>query len=194
MKLSKNLSMQKSDPLISILIATLESRKDVFSVLYSYLQKMNIYADKVEIIINSDSGQRTLGEKRNDFIRQAKGKYIAMIDDDDWVAEEYLHYMIKAAESECDCASLVGKHYMKGKFIKPFYHSIKYRSWWEDENGYYRYPNHLNLIKKELVNDIFFLEKDYKYGKDYEWSKQINESGRLKNEFVITQTLYRYDE
>jgi glycosyltransferase involved in cell wall biosynthesis len=140
----------------------------------------------------ADNGEKTLGEKRNDLIQTATGKYIVCLDDDDGIADEYIYSLTTAAKSDCDCASLVGKHYIDGVFQKPFYHSIAYDKWWEDKAAYYRCPNHLNLIRRELVLDIPFRGRDYVRGMDAEWSMALQRSGRLKREFQITQALYYY--
>jgi glycosyltransferase involved in cell wall biosynthesis len=178
-------------PWVSILIATLNSRQNLVNPLLARLWGQ-IGLLPVEIICFADGGQLTLGEKRNKMISDAKGDYICCLDDDDGISDEYIRSIMTAATSGCDCASLVGRHYIDGIFQKPFYHSIDYDSWWEDKTAYYRCPNHLNLIKREHVVDIKFRGRDYVRGMDAEWSMAIQCSGRLKNEFKIDRILYHY--
>jgi hypothetical protein len=55
---------------------------------------------------------------------------------------------------------------------------------------YYRPPNHLNVIKASIAKQFKFPEKNF--GEDMEWSMQIQQSGLLKTEAHIDETLYYY--
>ena len=72
--------------LISILIATISERSDLFKKLQDglYTQiKDNKLEKKVEIISICDNRTVKLSEKRNTLQRLATGKYFTHLDDDD---------------------------------------------------------------------------------------------------------------
>ena len=77
-----------------------------------------------------------------------------------------------------------------GKNPRTFIHSIKYDSWFEKDNVYYRCPNHLNPIRRDIAIRCKFPEKNFQ--EDLDWSLQIAQSGLLKYEEEITKPYYFY--
>ena len=53
-----------------------------------------------------------------------------------------------------DCNSLRGLLYFDGKLDRPFEHSLRHTRWWDDEHGYYRNPNHLNVLRLDRIAGI----------------------------------------
>lgn len=181
-------------PLISILIPTLESRQKFFIRAYSELRwqidQIPNGDELVEIAHYNDNGELTTGAKRNWLVNNAKGQYVAGFDDDDMPTDCYIQMMLKAAESGADCGEFRGLYFSNGVYDRPFHHSIQYDHWWQDKSCYYRNPNHISLIKKELILDIPF--KDITVGEDGQFSLALQASGRLKTEFPVKETLYLY--
>jgi len=117
----------------------------------------------------------------------------AFIDDDDTVTDNYLELNMPGVFGNYDCNSLIGIYSLNGvtnphKHI--FIHSLKYDHWYDDTRGYYRNPNHLNVIKLDLIKDIKFQEKNF--GEDGCWSEELFKSGVLKTEYEITTPFYNY--
>lgn len=56
----------------------------------------------VEHLIFCDNKRRTVGEKRDALLRMARGKYVAFVDDDDGVSDEYVNLILHAAEDDPD--------------------------------------------------------------------------------------------
>ena len=180
-------------PLISLLIPTVAGRENYVKRIENLLREQiqNLQAESiVELCINHDESIKKIGTKRNELMDVSKGTYTAFIDDDDTVTDYHVSRMITAAHSGKDCASLLGHYYLDGKFERVFEHSIKYDSWGDNGEVLFRCPNHLNLVKKELVYDIKFNEINF--GEDGMWSMQINNEKRLKTEFYIPDLLYNY--
>lgn len=44
----------------------------------------------VEHLVLTDNKRRTVGEKRDALLRTARGQYVAFVDDDDWVSDDYV--------------------------------------------------------------------------------------------------------
>lgn len=145
------------------------------------------------VLVNEDSGEKTIGEKRNELIQEAvnlNSHSIAFIDDDDMPGKTYVENVLKGMRSGADCCSLKGQIYFGKQKGKPFLHSIKYKEWAEDSRFYYRCTNHLNAVKLELVKDIPFQKSSF--GEDGNWSYDLRDTGRLKTEYEITDVIYHY--
>jgi hypothetical protein len=177
---------------VSVLICTIPDRNEMFVSLYKRLIYLK---DKVSIrveILYDDALGITIGEKRNRLLERASGKYCCFIDDDDDVADTYFSTYESAIGSEMDydCVALVGHYYLNGKFMKPFFHSLKYKYWYDDEDGYYRCPNHLNLIKTDICRQIGYTQLNF--GEDKDFSERLSESGLIQTEYSHENLLYLY--
>jgi glycosyltransferase involved in cell wall biosynthesis len=178
--------------ILSILVCTLPERKEIWQKLFIYLQAICPIEAKnatVEIIYNEWDRTKTTGEKRNELIAAAKGKYIVFLDDDDWVPEYYITEILKAAESEPDVITFNG--YMTTDGAQRVDFKLRLGEKYEARGGiYYRFPNHIVPMKRELVKDVKF--EHITLGEDYKWAKQINDLGLLKTEEVIDKDMYHY--
>jgi hypothetical protein len=143
---------------------------------------------QIEILFDNTNGITT-GVKRNNLLDRALGKYCCFIDDDDKVTDDYFK-IIEDSGLTYDCISLNGQMYVDGKIDKPFYHSLKYTKWFDDEKGYYRNPNHLNPMRTDIAKQIKFPSKTR--GEDRDFSKQLFESGLLKTEYTHDKLQYIY--
>lgn len=174
--------------LLSILIPTIGKRKDMYDSLINNLKKQ-IGSLPIEIITEYDE-KATIGTKRNRLLKKAKGEYIAFVDDDDILSDNYIALIIEAIKSSPDCCSLNGIITVNGLNPRKFIHSIKYVSYYEEGGIYYRPPNHLNTIKRSIAIQFEFPENNF--GEDTKWAMKICRSGLLKTETKIEEVLYYY--
>ena len=177
---------------LAILIPTLSSRAHLLSRLITELDRQRAGKDVI-VILHEDQGQKTTGQKRNELMQSALdagSEYISFVDDDDMVGPNYVDLNLEGIAMGFDCNSLKGQIYWEGKPGKPFFHSLIYDQWYEDKNGYYRCPNHLNCIRLDKVKDIPFQDKNF--GEDGNWSMDIQKAGVLKTEYQIKEVLYHY--
>lgn len=56
----------------------------------------------VEHLVLIDNKRRTVGEKRDALLRAARGKYVAFVDDDDGILEDYVSELLAASGSNPD--------------------------------------------------------------------------------------------
>lgn len=181
--------------LFSILICTLDERKEFLNRLLFILNpQVEQFKNEVEIIIEKDSGEMSIGQKRNLLLDKAQGEYIAFIDDDDIVSSDYVDKILKALQSKPDCVGMHLLHFNDGQLGGFTYHSLKYNSWFESRDlatgmmRYYRNPNHLNPVKREYALATKFPE--ISMGEDREYSHNI--LSLLKSEEYIVEPIYWY--
>lgn len=176
--------------LLSILIPTLDSR---ISFRQALLEQLATQAIEKPVEILLDNSNSTIGEKRNNLLQAASGKYVAFIDDDDVIADDYISLIVGGLEADTDlydCCSLDGIITTNGKYPKRFTHSIQYNSYYEKDGILYRPPNHLNTIRASIAKQFKFPEINF--GEDTDWAMQICKSGLLKKEYYVDHTLYYY--
>jgi len=102
---------------LSILIRSLESRVESRNALLTNLYQQIIngkYFTDVEVLVNVDNKQISSGEKANQLLLAAKGKYIAFIDDDDEVSVDYVRLVLEATEFDADCIATCGTYSIDG--------------------------------------------------------------------------------
>lgn len=177
---------------LSILIPTITEREEQYDSLYSELIMQIGNNIDIEICPLKDNREMSIGEKRNKLLEMAKGEYVAFVDDDDAVSENYIALLLQAVESGCDCASLKGVYYVDGVKDGVFEHSLKYDKWEtvDGEIKYLRFPNHLNCIKSSIAKQFKFPEKNF--SEDFDWSTELHKSGLLKTEHYIDEVIYYY--
>lgn len=179
---------------LSILICSIAKRE---KMLKSLLEKIDEYKfnyfkeDEIEILIDKREGI-TIGEKRDFLLNNAKGEYVAFIDDDDMITDSYFKEIRKGIDGGFDCCSLRGIMTWDGYNPEIFEHSIKYHAWNTTYNyiKYERFPNHLNCIKSSIAKQIKF--PHLWSAEDRDWSKKLYESGLIKNEYFTDKIIYKY--
>jgi glycosyltransferase involved in cell wall biosynthesis len=156
--------------------------------------------EKYKASVNSfidDSRYKKIGRKRNELVARANGKYLCFIDDDDRVSDNYIELLLEGIKKDVDCCSLKGIITEDGENPLLFEHSIKYKIYktvtdsMEGDIRYERYPNHLNVVKKEHANRFPFPETNH--GEDTDYATQMFKAGVLKSEHYIDQVIYYYD-
>jgi len=146
----------------------------------------------VEILIDKDNRESTIGAKRNRLVNGSTGKYICFIDDDDLISENYIKLVINAISSNCDCVGIRGiiRSIVNEYNGKIFEHSIDCAGWYTGANGvFYRTPNHLNPIKLDIVKKVFF-NSAKNGGEDQDFSNRVKQ--HIKTEQFIDEPIYIY--
>jgi hypothetical protein len=144
----------------------------------------------VEVLHIQDNREMSVGKKRNQLLRQAQGRLIAFVDDDDDISDQYITKIESVIKSyDVDSIGINGIITTEGRNAKKFYISREYE--WEDKKGIYlRFPNHITPIRREIA--VQFKFPDINCGEDYDWSMKIKKSGLLRSEVKISDPLYFY--
>jgi len=174
--------------MLSILICTMPSRANKLARLMSILTPQ--MRPEVEILIESDEGQMSIGAKRNKLLSMATRKYVVFVDDDDTVHPQYIDMIFQAIGfSDPDCIGICGE-ILYGNSTWQFRHSITVGRWCKDKLNklFFRTPNHLNPIKREHALKAKFPE--ISYGEDKQYSESVRPF--LKTEAFIEGSIYFY--
>lgn len=171
---------------LSILICSLNEREAMRNQLLQQLR--NQKTEEVEILVEVDNGDMLIGDKRNLLLKRAKGDYVCFVDDDDSVSSDYVAKILKSVEDGPDCCGIEGTMTTNGRRPKKFIHSLRYKMWFEKNGVYYRNPNHLNPIKREIALKVGFTGKSH--GEDRDFSKSV--LPHLKTETYIQGPIYTY--
>ena len=171
---------------LSILIVSLEERKSLLKNLTRILKLQS--NNDVELLAYVDNGENSIGYKRNQLLDAAKGDYIAFVDDDDVLSPYYTQYILEGIKTNPDCCGIEGIITMENTPPRKFIHSVKYQNWYTENDIYYRCPNHLNPVKREIALDTKFV--DVSNQEDLIYSMALK--SKLSKEFYIDTPIYFY--
>lgn len=143
--------------------------------------------DEVELVIDS-STDYNIGVKRNKLLSLATGEYIVFVDDDDHISPKYVEKILEAATGE-DCIGISGIITTNGADKRQWYISKEFGSWFEKDMVYYRTPNHISPVRRELALQAGFPE--IAHGEDFEYSMRL--LPLLKTENIVKGNIYHYD-
>lgn len=180
---------------LSILVCSVHTRYKTFlpkiqDQLYDQLAALpEADQQRVEIIVLTDNKQMMLGHKRNTMIDIAQGKYIAFVDDDDRLADDYIAELLKATDTDADAIVFTAMVSLNGEPAKPCYYSKVHRRDYNKGSAYYRIPNHICCVKKSVSLKSSF--PNILYGEDSGYGKVL--LPHIKTEHVIDKVLYYYD-
>ena len=180
---------------LSILVCSVHTRYKTFlpliqDQLYDQLAALSeADQDRVEIIILTDNKKMMLGHKRNTMVDIAQGKYIAFVDDDDRIADDYIAQLLKATASNADSIVFKAEVSLNGEPAKICDYSKDHRRDYNHKDGYYRIPNHICCIKRSVSLKSSF--PNVLYGEDAGYGKVLLPF--LKTEHKINKILYYYD-
>jgi glycosyltransferase involved in cell wall biosynthesis len=178
-----------------ILICTLPERANKLKRLTLELDRQKSkFPGTVDYKIHDAGRSVPTGTKRNMLIEQSYSEYFSFIDDDDQVSDKYVDLIMKALEANPDVVTFNGWYTEFGANRRNF--TIRLGSKYCDdakhpEFYYHRFPNHLAVFKRSVVERIKF-PPIWKQ-EDYQWAKQIADRKLLKTEVHIPEMLYWYD-
>lgn len=166
---------------------------DLCRTLYAQAEHSGI---SLEILIHIDNGELSTGEKSNQLMSKATGKYLCRFDADDQPTLYYIDVIAEGIRKDVDCVSLMGIMTTDGAHPEKFEHSLKYKEYKTVENApyeavkYERYPNHLNAVKSWIAKRFTYPDKTI--GEDTDFATKMFLSGLLKTEHYDPRVIYHY--
>lgn len=172
--------------ILSILIPSTVSRKEMTDELVFKLLMQGLN-QPIEVVLDWNE-VNCVGKKRNDLLKRANGKYIVFVDSDDKVSQNYVSLIIEACKADTDCIGINGIVTTNGANERKWFISKQYGSWYEQNGIYYRTPNHISPVRRELALQAGFPE--IAFGEDAEYSRRL--FPLLNTELIIEQPIYHY--
>lgn len=177
---------------LSILICSVENefREKSLKKLVGELDKQILETNSqsiVEILIEKDKGEMAVGKKRNVLLQKAKGEYVCFIDDDDFIANNYLNTILKNLTKDIFLIRIDHIHNgNKSKAIQPsLYIDYIETTMFTMRNNFL----HLCPHKKEIALKVMF--EEINFAEDMLYSKKIIPFIQSYN--TTDELLYIYD-
>jgi glycosyltransferase involved in cell wall biosynthesis len=179
----------------SILIATLVERQTQFQRLCGKLSRQvgdNRLEKQIEVLHLVDRGEQSIGAKRNALIERARGDFVAFVDDDDDVADDYVARIHQAlcTHPAVDCVGITGVVRFRGAHPHRFVHSRQYDHYYSRGGIYYRPPYILNPVRREIAQQFPF--ENANSGEDIDWAMRMARARVLRREFMVDAEIYSY--
>jgi glycosyltransferase involved in cell wall biosynthesis len=178
---------------LSILICSveIEERQDKLKKLIYELHRQiskNYAEEIVEIIVDSDNMNKSVGKKRNDLIEKAQGEFICFIDDDDFVSENYLSTILYHLNSSIDILLIAIEHIENGVNKPKIIPSLYIDNLNTGEAVFKTNHFHLCPHKKSIARNVLF--ECVNFAEDMFYSQKMVR--HINNSFLISQPLYIY--
>ena len=142
----------------------------------------------VEVLVLVDNKRRTTGHKRNDLVRLARGEYVAFVDDDDRIGNDYIAELLRAIDTKADCILfdvMVNNDGVPDRICR---YDRRFRDV-KLPTEYRRKPNHLMCYRREIALRHEF--RDQSFGEDGDWAARASRD--IRTQTYIRKTLYHYD-
>jgi hypothetical protein len=172
----------------SILILTQPGREQFLARLHAVLRPQLEAHSDVKLTIHSFDRSKDLGTNRQGMIERAEGEFISWIDDDDLVPANYVSTIYPLLDG-VDYVGFQLQMYIDGVKQKPTFHSLRYKEWTGDEQGWYRDISHLNPIRRKLALTIPMSGGN---GEDSRWADGLRKLGIVKKEHYVDAVMYLY--
>jgi len=150
----------------------------------------------IHLMKHPNRGEKTIGEIRQMMLQHVTTPYIAFIDADDRIHQNYFKEVFKGIEQGAKGIGFKGQITTNGTRPHEFIHSMKYDKWHDKIVGrqrvYYRPLNHLNPIRTDIALQIGYTA--LRHGEDLSYSTRLVESGLIKEseEYFINDIMYYY--
>ena len=152
--------------------------------------KKQIGDKNVEHLVFLDNRKRSIGYKREALVEIAKGKYMAFVDDDDDVSDDYVNSLLEAAKSNADVLTFKQKCLVNDNLPSVINFSLKNKV--NQEYGpnliIQRMPFHVCAWKSDIAKKYKFTDKNY--SEDWFWSQQLIKEA--KTEYHIDKIIHTY--
>ena len=186
----RNFDLDLNEPLFSILTPSVPERID--SHLKPLLEKIEkqIGDKRVEHVILLDNKKRSIGMKREALVEIAKGKYMAFVDDDDDISDDYVSSILEAIKTNPDVVTFKQKCLVNDNHPSIINFSLKNKV----NQEYYpsgvidRKPFRVCAWKSSIGKKYKFTDKNY--SEDWFWAEQLVKEA--KTEIHVDKVLHTY--
>jgi hypothetical protein len=168
----------------SVLIPTIPGREaGLTKLLDSIREKVTRIcpAMRYEVCLAFDNKETSIGMKRQQLLKDARGKYSSFVDDDDDITDEYIEDLWACIQGGFHTMRLRGQM-SEYTFVHSTAITMNSMMATKDEIPIFqRPPNHLNPMMADVAKFIPF--KDAVQGEDIDWTFTLYKTGFLTKEY-----------
>lgn len=169
------------------MIPSIAHRTDMLRDLLAELYRQ--YLPGLGVIVYRDNREALYGPKCQRLYDASQADYVSMLDDDDWVAEDYVESVMEALTDRPDYVGYKILYTEFGEPQIPIFHSLKYGGWINTPQALYRDICHKNPMRRDLAIQAPW-EGDG--GADITWAFTLRQLGQVKTEVFIDREMYHY--
>jgi hypothetical protein len=150
-----------------VLIPTVPQRREFLDLLLAELGRQG-----VSVLVDERVGL-PVGQKRNDLLGRATGRYVTFIDDDDWVSHDYVEVISDAIvhnRRDLDVLLYDSLVTVESELPRPSFYSFEQGST-DLPDCYIRLPNHLMVWRREVASKEAF--PAINRGEDANWAGRM---------------------
>lgn len=175
----------------SILIPTLRERRADREALLDHLYDQAWPHHEVEVIVLEDDRRVPFHRKLNNLVRIAAGQYLSFVDDDDWIAPDYIDSILAAlhAHPEVDAVCFDTVWSLDGGPTVPVRFGPDLVVGGNPTDGFTRPIQHLQVIRADIARQFDYGPPDH--GTDTLWSKAVRDAGVIR---YVTEPIRRYPD
>lgn len=190
-----------NQPILSILIPTIDERREMFNTLYRELDnqaeacwKSHPSLGSVHIATHHGpkfiNGGTSVGEKRNGLVQGARGKYLCFLDDDETISPDYVETLLRLCYQDKDVCTF------RSLFKCDTYWTVIDMSTQHSENEQAtperivkRRAWHICPVKSEYAKQEQF--KNINNAEDWEWFERVSQ--RIVTQAHTDRIIHQYN-
>lgn len=172
---------------LSILTPTIQERKSQSSML-AILIAAQSFGKPVEHLMLFDNRARSIGAKRQALVDIARGEYIAFVDDDDDISDDYVSSLLTAIERSPDVITFRQRAIYNGQESEVHFGLNNQDGPFNPGGITLRAPWHVCAWRRSKIASCQFGESNY--GEDAIWCQQARR--RIQTGIHIDRVLHTY--
>jgi hypothetical protein len=183
-------------PTLSILTPAIPERIEQLATLRGLIepQQAQLPAGSVEWLVFCDTrGARTVGEKRDELLRMARGDYVAFVDDDDRVSNDYCEAILKAIQAYPAADVITFRQHVtyNGETGEVCFRLGAPNQPFAPGCETLRAPWHACAFRSQLAKAHHFPASNY--GEDWAWARHVGADCKTEAHVPLILHFYRHD-
>lgn len=170
-----------------ILICSIEHRTEMLTELLGELERQLLPGVGVRVF--RDNLEVGYGEKCQRLLDSSEADYVSFLDDDDWIAEDFIASIMAALQERPDYVGFRVRYTSDGEPQVPVIHSLECDGWVNGPEALYRDIVHFNPIRRELATRSYWEGGD---GADRRWADRLRALDCVKTQIFIDRELHHY--
>ena len=189
------MNISKENVLCTIMILSIPSRieKNLLPLYNKLLQQSEQYPE-VEILCLIDNKKMSIGIKRQCILDISRGKWVAFMDDDDDITDDYIETIVNSIKEKPADVISFDQHCIVNsmEFIVNFNMSNSNERYIPGMTYVKRQPYHMCFWRAEIAKQAKM--EDSSYGEDFAWCSLMYPNIKTETHINKILHLYRYSD